>query len=86
MSLLGEKRNGLICKFKFRCNMCNKCFIVESEDLTNQHNINANLAAVTRITCAGIGYSQFQEITACMNVPVFTEKLYSKIQDTVYEK
>ncbi|GBP32570.1 hypothetical protein EVAR_23982_1 [Eumeta japonica] len=66
--------------------MCNKDFIVKSEDPTSKNNIDANLAAVTGITSAGIGWSQFQEITACMDVPVFTEKTYGKIQDLVYEK
>lgn len=86
MTLLGEKRIGLISKFKFICNMCKQYFIIESENPENEENIDANLAAVTGITSTGIGYSQFQEITACLNIPVFTEKLYGKIQDAVYEK
>lgn len=86
MTLIGEKRIGLICKFKFKCDMCNQCFIVSSENPENEENIDANMAAVTGITSTGIGYSQFQEITACLNVPVFTETVYRKIQDAVYEK
>lgn len=86
MALEGEKRNGLISKYKFRCNMCKKDFMVTSEDLSNKDNVNANVAAVTGITSAGIGYSQFEEITACMDVPIFVHKNYAQIQDMIYEK
>ncbi|KAJ8732008.1 hypothetical protein PYW08_014738 [Mythimna loreyi] len=86
MSLIGESRNGLISKYKFRCIMCKIDFIITSEEPASEQNINANLAAVTGITSAGIGYSQFQEITACMDLPIFTELTYLKIQDFIYEK
>lgn len=86
MTILGEKRAGLISKFKFKCNMCNNDFIVTSEDSSSKDNVNANVAAVTGITSAGIGYSQFEEITACMDVPIFSKSTYAGIQDMVYEK
>lgn len=77
---------GLISRFKFRCNMCKDDFVVTSEDLSSTHNVNANVGAVTGITSAGIGFSQFEEITACMDVPIFTKITYAQIQNTVYEK
>ncbi|KAF9409727.1 hypothetical protein HW555_011017 [Spodoptera exigua] len=86
MTLIGESRNGLISKYKFKCIMCQKDFIVTNEELASEHNINANLAAATGITSAGIGFSQFKEITACMDLPIFTKSTYLKIQDNVYEK
>ncbi|CAH2100195.1 unnamed protein product [Euphydryas editha] len=86
MSLIGEKRIGLVSKFKFRCNMCKDDFIVTSEDLSSTHNVNANVGAVTGITSAGIGFSQFEEITACMDVPIFTKTTYAQVQNMVYEK
>ncbi|KAH9627659.1 hypothetical protein HF086_016392, partial [Spodoptera exigua] len=86
MTLIRESRNGLISKYKLKCIMCQKDFIVTNEELASEHNINANLAAATGITSAGIGFSQFKEITACMDLPIFTESTYLKIQDNVYEK
>lgn len=86
MSLIGEKRIGLISIFKFRCNICKDDFIVTSEGLSNTHNVNANVGAVTGITSAGIGFSQFEEITACMDVPIFTKTTYAQVQNIVYQK
>ena len=56
--------------------MCKKDFVITSEDQANISNVDAN-PAVTGITSADIGYSQFQEITACMDIPIFSDKTYS---------
>ncbi|RVE44807.1 hypothetical protein evm_010520 [Chilo suppressalis] len=86
ISLLGERRTGLISKLKLKCNMCQKDFIITSEDTLNKHDVNVNIAAAIEITSAGIGYSQFEEMTASINIPIFTEVTYSRLQDQVYEK
>lgn len=66
--------------------MCKDDFIVTREDLSSTNNVNANVGAVTGITSDGIGFSQFEEITACMDVPIFTKTTYAQLQNMVYGK
>ncbi|CAG5019376.1 unnamed protein product [Parnassius apollo] len=56
--------------------------LMEQMALTTNQYYMAN----TGITSAGIGFSQFEEITACMDVPIFTKTTYAKVQNKVYEK
>lgn len=44
------------------------------------------MAAVTGVISTGIGCSQFEELMSAIDVPVFSEKYDSKLQDYVYEK
>ena len=74
--LIGEKRIGLISKFKFECNVCQKVVVIESEKCDNVENVNINVAATTGIVAAGVGFAQFEEILYAMVVPVFTQKFY----------
>ncbi|CAG9135197.1 unnamed protein product [Plutella xylostella] len=84
--LKGEKRAGFLSTFIFECNMCGVVFKIESENSSKTETVDINVAAATGITATGIGFSQFEELMSAMDVPVFTERYFSKIQDYVYEK
>lgn len=40
---------GLISKFKFECNMCHETIVINSEDVNSEEQVNANIAATSRI-------------------------------------
>lgn len=87
-NLIGEKRTGLISKYKFECNVCHKVITIDSEKCNSAEEreyVDANVAATTGIIAAGIGFAQFEEIFSAMDVPVFSQKYYSHLQDDVYE-
>lgn len=86
LNIIGNKTMGLITKFKLQCNLCNRTFIVSSTDDKNDNELNINLAAVTGIMAAGIGYSQLQEITSSIGLPIFGEKMYAKLHDQICDE
>lgn len=81
-----RKRIGLKSKFKFRCDMCAETFYIDSEDPVYTDNVDINIGAVIGVVSSGIGYSQFEEVASSMNIPIFSEKYFLKLQDDVYKK
>ncbi|CAK1590870.1 unnamed protein product, partial [Parnassius mnemosyne] len=83
--LITEKRTGLVSHFNFQCRMCKKYFKVCTDHLDTDR-IDINTAAVSGIVASGIGYSQFEETMSAMDVPIFREKYYAKIQDHMFNE
>lgn len=81
--IVGEKKVGLISKYKFECNMCHEIIFIKSEDTENTEKVNANIAATSGIIASGIGYSQFHKIFSAIDVPVFSTKYYAQLQDQI---
>ncbi|XP_038218891.1 uncharacterized protein LOC119837392 [Zerene cesonia] len=87
ISIVGEKRIGLISHFRLKCELCGQHFKVTSDYNKKQTNqIDINTAACSGIVATGVGYSQFEEMCSAMDVPIFTEKYFAKIQDQVFEE
>lgn len=86
LSLVGEKRTGFIFQLKIKCDMCGLLFLIDSDDRNSVENIDTNTAAVIGVVSSGISYAQLEEITSCINLPVFTEKYDNKIQDKVFDE
>lgn len=84
--LISEKRRGLLSVFRFECNMCKQGCLINSEDQNDKEQVNINIAATTGIVASGIGFSQFEELCSAMNIPVFSSKCYSKLEEEVFEK
>ncbi|XP_047516704.1 uncharacterized protein LOC125057211 [Pieris napi] len=84
--LVGEIRSGLFSRYRLRCNMCNKTFLVNSEDQNAVDKVEVNSAAIAGIVATGIGYSQFQELNNALDIPVFTDAYYAKLQDKLFEQ
>ncbi|GBP55586.1 hypothetical protein EVAR_35820_1 [Eumeta japonica] len=83
--IAGEKRIGFISHFKFKCELCGTYFSVSSDDPNNTKNVDINTAVCSGIVATGIGYSQLEEICSAMDVPIFTEKYFAKVQSQVYD-
>lgn len=83
--LIGEKRNGMASKFKFKCNMCQKIIILDSENPENPEMVNVNIAATSGIVASGIGFFQFEELFSAIDVPVFASSSYINLQNIVYD-
>ncbi|CAG4930765.1 unnamed protein product [Parnassius apollo] len=84
--LLGEKRIGVASKFKLMCEMCGMVFHIDSDDPATTENDDMNTGAVVGIIYTGIAYSQLEEICSSMNIPTFSERYFSKIQDKVFDE
>ncbi|CAG5059222.1 unnamed protein product [Parnassius apollo] len=61
--------------------MCKQVFLINSEDHNDKEQVNLNIAATTGIVASGIGFSQFEELCSAMDIPVFSSKYYSKLED-----
>ena len=66
--------------------MCKQVCLINSEDQNNKEKVNINIAATTGIVANGISFSQFEELCSAMNIPVFSSKYYSKLEEEVFEK
>ncbi|GBP42947.1 hypothetical protein EVAR_96444_1 [Eumeta japonica] len=58
---------------------------ISSDDPNNTKNVDINTAVCSGIVATGIGYSQLEEICSAMDVPIFTEKYFAKVQSQVYD-
>ncbi|CAB3257324.1 unnamed protein product [Arctia plantaginis] len=85
ITIIGEKRIGFISHFKLKCELCGKFFSVSSDDPNPTNNVNINTAVCSGIVAAGIGYSQLEEICSAIDVPIFTEKYFAKVQSKVFD-
>lgn len=84
--LVGETRTGLISKFKFKCNYCGLHFFVHSSDPNPRNVLDVNKATVSGIMSTGLGFSQFEELSVAMGLPLFTSSLYCKTHDMLCEE
>ncbi|CAG4967507.1 unnamed protein product [Parnassius apollo] len=66
--------------------MCKQVFLMNSEDHNDKEQVNLNIAATTGIVASGISFSQFEELCSAMDIPVFSSKYYSNLEDEVFEK
>ncbi|KAK4877525.1 hypothetical protein RN001_010031 [Aquatica leii] len=76
LNLISEKIEGLQSIFSFQCAVCNIIQTVKSDDPSEKHS--SNLLAVLGALSTGIGYSQFSEVLAAMNIPSLSHKTYTK--------
>ncbi|KAL4123428.1 hypothetical protein QTP88_015606 [Uroleucon formosanum] len=72
-----EIRKGFNCSWIFKCEMCNIETTINS-DMTDQNIISINKAVTSASLAVGIGYSQVQEFTACIDIPCMSEKSFIK--------
>ncbi|KAK4882653.1 hypothetical protein RN001_005972 [Aquatica leii] len=76
LNLISEKIEGLQSIFSFQCAVCNIIQTVKTDDPSEKHS--SNLLAVLGALSTGIGYSQFSEVLAAMNIPSLSHKTYTK--------
>lgn len=75
MDLVGEKQNGLISVFTFRCKMCNCTFYINN-DCEQDNYLNLNACAVAGTVAIGCGQAQLEEFLSCVNLPILSERTY----------
>lgn len=66
--------------------MCGLVFFINSDNPACTENVETNVSAVIGIVSSGIAYSQFEEISSSMNVPIFSERYFAKTQDKVFDE
>lgn len=84
MVFVSEQKYGLRSSFTFRCKMCNKKAVIESElPPRTAKCMGVNTAAVSGIISIGCGFSNLSELLASLNVPSMSTKTYAKGEETV---
>ncbi|KAL0852581.1 hypothetical protein ABMA27_016931 [Loxostege sticticalis] len=80
-----EKQVGLISKFDLKCKMCGSCFVLKTSeaDTSEEAKLDLNKGAVSGAIMTGIGLSNLNEITASMDLPTMSFRLYSKTHDAI---
>lgn len=71
-----EKRKGFFSTFCFTCKLCGSKETINSEDPSDNVNINANMAVVSAVVNTGQGYGQLEEFAATLNMPVISNRMY----------
>lgn len=79
-----ELKRGLRTSFRFRCSQCELILIVNSEPDESEY-MDLNHAAVSGLISAGIGFAQFEEVTASMAIVCFSGKSQRKYQEHVQD-
>lgn len=74
--LTGEKQNGLMSKFSFKCKMCNTDFIINNDNC-EENSLNLNACAVAGTVATGCGRSQLEEFFSAMDMPSLSEHVYN---------
>ncbi|KAF0737840.1 YqaJ domain-containing protein [Aphis craccivora] len=75
---LQKIRKGFNCSWIFKCEMCNIETMINSDMTDNQNTISINKAVTSASLAVGIGYSQDQEFTACIDIPCMNKKSFIK--------
>lgn len=79
-----EIRNGLRSKIVLRCNTCLKNFLLRtSQDENTMESMCLNSTAVLATNMIGIGFSQFEQFTSVLDVPVMSSGTYKKLNDKI---
>ncbi|XP_049705378.2 uncharacterized protein LOC126056452 [Helicoverpa armigera] len=81
--LISEKKTGLTSQLKFRCNMCNMIFFLDTDE---PKSLDINKAAISGMITTGIGLSQFEELFTSMDLPCINQKHFDKLHDNVCEE
>jgi len=77
-------RRGLLTQLFFKCEMCNYKCNIWSEP-TEPEILDINAAATAGTVTTGIGYAQFKELCAAMNVHCMAEPTYIKCRENLID-
>lgn len=81
-----EIRNGLRSKIVLQCNSCGKKFIAKtSQDENTEETMCLNSTAVLAANMVGIGFSQLEQFTSVLSVPVMSSVTFKKYNDKIGE-
>ncbi|CAN8014726.1 unnamed protein product, partial [Ixodes persulcatus] len=71
MAFVSERRHGLHSSFTFKCRMCSRVDVIESEPRPEKDSrlMDVNSAAVSGVLSVGAGFSNLSELLAALNIP-----------------
>ncbi|KAF2893297.1 hypothetical protein ILUMI_12878, partial [Ignelater luminosus] len=73
-----EKRNGLISSFVYKCNVCDKDMVLETELTTSSKKSMLNYAAVWGTLATGSHYAHLEEFLTVLDVSALSKKVFFK--------
>lgn len=79
-----EKRKGFFSTFYFFCKICGSKEIINSENPSDDINMNVNMAVVSAVVNTGQGYAQLDEFAATLNMPVISNRMYQDTHSKVF--
>ncbi|KAK4882827.1 hypothetical protein RN001_006146 [Aquatica leii] len=82
IDVISEKIEGLESTLTFKCNVCNKIDTVKTGDIESSFG-SANRAGVISAISVGIGYTQFSEMLATIDIPQMSNKTYLKYHNSI---
>lgn len=79
LKLTKETKKGFLSKFHFICQMCNLKFVLKNcRDSDKSRDLNLNDSAVSSFMSIGAGFSGLELVSASLNIPCMSDKLYAK--------
>ena len=82
MKIISEKRRGLYCEYTLECKMCLIQKIITNEEKL-ESKLDVNTSMVLGSVSIGIGYSQINELAACLNMPLMSANTFSNYHTAV---
>ncbi|KAF2892283.1 hypothetical protein ILUMI_13889, partial [Ignelater luminosus] len=87
MYVVKEVRKGLRSSFELKCKMCGiqKTIFSESDTSEELGSVNINSGITSACVFTGIGYNEFEEIAASINMPMMAYETYNRHQQCVID-
>lgn len=86
LKIAKEIRIGLHSKIVFKCNECARSFrVYTNDDEKTTNTIDINSSAVLAANMIGIGYSQLEQFTSVLDVPVMCNDKFKSLNDKMGE-
>lgn len=84
MEIVSEQQTGLSSKFTIHCKLCKVKFSASTTDPNQDATLDLDRSAVAGMMTTGIGLSQFQELTAAMDLPGLNDKRFKRVHDELH--
>lgn len=78
-----ENRNGVACSWTYKCDNCERQFVVTSEPADAKNDVNS--AVVWGSIAIGTGYSQTEEFLSVLDIPIMSEKKFANEEVKIEE-
>lgn len=78
-----EKRVGFFSTFYFICKVCGMKENIHSE-YPSDGKLNINMAIVSAVVNTGQGYTQLEEFSATLNMPIMSNRKYQELHTTIF--
>ncbi|XP_060803394.1 uncharacterized protein LOC132902430 [Amyelois transitella] len=86
LKLKKEVKKGFRSIFHFKCQMCNESFKLKNcPDSDNNMDLDLNDNVVSSFMSIGAGFSGLELVSASLNIPCMSDKLYAKCHTKVCE-